>query len=118
MKQLITLILIGFSQLLMAQDGYKLWLQYAEVDNPKVVEQYKKYNTKVQLDTTTATGTVIHNELNLALGGMLAQQAVLSSEQPTLVILKYSALPQNLKKEFEFRLRTHPRWSFCGAPDT
>ncbi|MAW93725.1 MULTISPECIES: alpha-glucuronidase family glycosyl hydrolase [unclassified Leeuwenhoekiella] len=101
MKQLITLILIGFSQLLMAQDGYKLWLQYAEVDNPKVVEQYKKYNTKVQLDTTTATGTVIHNELNLALGGMLAQQAVLSSEQPTLVILKYSALPQNLKKEFD-----------------
>ena len=97
MKKRLTGILLLLCLPLVAQDGYKLWLQYPSITNAKLVDQYSQYNATINLDTLTDTGKVIQEELNLALTGMLDLKPKFSNTNANLVIQKVQALPPDLK---------------------
>ncbi|RXG12014.1 alpha-glucuronidase [Leeuwenhoekiella aestuarii] len=97
MKKLILGLLVFVSSYGIAQDGYKLWLQYKTVDNAKIREHYSELNETISLDTNSSIAKVIQKELKLAMQGMLSQNPRFSEENPTLIIKKIADLPKDLK---------------------
>jgi alpha-glucuronidase len=69
------LLLALFSQ---AEDGYNLWLRYKRADAP-IVQQYQNRIKAVQLLGSSPTIKAIHNELHLALEGLLNRKITISN---------------------------------------
>ncbi|WP_018472776.1 alpha-glucuronidase family glycosyl hydrolase [Echinicola pacifica] len=82
----------------LANDGYRLWLQYAPIEKSDLAEGYKQQLQQIYLSNTSATMQVIQDELDLALGKMLALSPRYSSSNnsstaPGLIIASPSQRP-------------------------
>ncbi|RXG32391.1 alpha-glucuronidase family glycosyl hydrolase [Leeuwenhoekiella marinoflava] len=86
--------------ILLAQEGYKLWLQYHPVEDAALKKHYTSQNAAISVDHNTPTGSVIREELNTALEAMLELQPNFTSpDKASLLILKQAALPEELQKQ-------------------
>jgi len=57
-----------------AEDGYRLWLRYDRIADPGKLREYKESIRALVLDSQSATGIVIKQELGLALTGLLGER--------------------------------------------
>ncbi|MDN3670420.1 alpha-glucuronidase family glycosyl hydrolase [Echinicola jeungdonensis] len=67
-------VLVSFCLLydtLYGKDGYNLWLQYAKIESPELVDAYRKNTHKITLPQNSSTTNIIKNELTKAFKGML-----------------------------------------------
>lgn len=70
---LIIFCLVGASLRTQAEDGYRLWLRYDRIADSGKVREYKESVRAVVLNSQSATGSVIKQELGLALAGLLGE---------------------------------------------
>jgi alpha-glucuronidase len=70
---LIIFCLVGASLRTQAEDGYRLWLRYDRIADSGKVREYKESIRAVVLNSQSATGSVIKQELGLALAGLLGE---------------------------------------------
>lgn len=63
------------------EDGYRLWLKYELVDNVQLRANYTKQLSTVYLDTSSDTGKVIQQELQLALPALLGTEVRFTAKQ-------------------------------------
>lgn len=54
------------------ESGYRLWLRYTAVDAPELRDAYRRQLSDVLVDMTSATGTIVREELRRGLHGLLA----------------------------------------------
>ncbi|HNU43224.1 MAG: alpha-glucuronidase [Bacteroidetes bacterium OLB12] len=66
---LILYLLLPFA--LRAEDGYRLWLRYDKIPDTRLVNQYKKELTTLSIQGQSPTLTIIRDELNRGLSGLL-----------------------------------------------
>jgi alpha-glucuronidase len=57
-----------------AENGYSLWLRYDKISNEKVLSHYKQAIRTFAIADFGATSTIIRNELQQALSGLLGQE--------------------------------------------
>src|SRR5690606_26093777 len=67
----LSLVLIFVSSILMADNGYKLWLRYDKISNSSQIEKYTKSISQVIVDGNSATLNLAKEELALGFEGML-----------------------------------------------
>jgi alpha-glucuronidase len=65
------IIILCFSGKSMAENGYELWLRYAPVSSPVMLEQYKAAITEMVFQGNSATMQVAEKEMSDALQSML-----------------------------------------------
>jgi alpha-glucuronidase len=70
-KLTLGLLLVIATQVAFGEDGYRLWLRYDRVRNEHVLKQYKGLIYGWYVDGITPTDSVMRNELNPALNGLL-----------------------------------------------
>jgi alpha-glucuronidase len=70
-KLALGLLLVLFSQIAFCEDGYRLWLRYDRVKNEHLLKQYKGLIYGWYVDGTTPTDSIMRNELNVAINGLL-----------------------------------------------
>jgi len=73
-------VLCGFFLYLRAEDGYRLWLRYDQINNPVLLSSYRKAITGIQIDEKSAIFSSALSELKAGLGGLL------NKEIPVLVM--------------------------------
>lgn len=54
-----------------AEDGYRLWLRYDKIADARLINQYKQDLTTLNIPGQSPTLTIIQNELNQGLSGLL-----------------------------------------------
>ncbi len=79
-KSLILLILILFTSIIYAEDGYRLWLRYNLMDNKQLLDQYTKSISGLQIDGTTPTLNAAREELVNGLQGLLGKKIITQKE--------------------------------------
>ncbi len=77
---LIIFCLVGTGHSTQAEDGYRLWLRYDRIADSGKVREYKESIRAVVLDSQSATGSVIKQELGLALAGLLGENIVFEND--------------------------------------
>jgi alpha-glucuronidase len=66
--------LIGlFAGVLRAEDGYRLWLRYDKVSNPRLLSHYRECATEAVIQGTSPTLAAIQEELQKGLSGLLGK---------------------------------------------
>ncbi len=55
------------------EDGYELWLRYPLIDNPEVLDAYRKAITQIIMDTPSPTLSAARDELTLALPTLIGK---------------------------------------------
>lgn len=68
---LLIFLLFFFTGSSFGEDGYRLWLRYDPVSNPRVLQQYRQTISSVHLNTTSNILTVARDELLKGLQGLL-----------------------------------------------
>jgi alpha-glucuronidase len=71
MKNLLLCLAICFTTTASGEDGYRLWLRYDRVKNDHVLQQYKSHIYGWIVDGKSPTDSIMRNELNNALNGLL-----------------------------------------------
>ena len=80
-QKVVALFFLGVSLILSgnfnlsAEDGYKLWLRYARLDNP---QRYSQYASQIVVQGESPTAEVIRSELKNGLHAMFARDVLLS----------------------------------------
>ena len=59
---------------LYAEDGYRLWLRYDKIDNPRVLQQYRASLSSVQMLGNNPTIIAAKTELIQGLEGLLGSK--------------------------------------------
>jgi alpha-glucuronidase len=62
------------------QDGYRLWLRYQPVEDPRTLETYRGYFGHIGLAGSSETVEAIRRELQLAIGSLLGSPPVFSDQ--------------------------------------
>ena len=73
MKKVVLSLLMLFCSLnlLFSENGYDLWLRYHQIDNPSLLEEYRKKNTIINFPTQSDRLTAASSELKRGLKGLL-----------------------------------------------
>jgi len=71
MKNLLLCLAISFATTASGEDGYRLWLRYDRVKNDHILQQYKSHIYGWIVDGKSPTDSIMRNELNNALNGLL-----------------------------------------------
>ncbi|RNI29154.1 alpha-glucuronidase family glycosyl hydrolase [Rufibacter latericius] len=103
------LVLLFFCQIsAQAEDGYRLWQRYDLIQNKDLLKQYQKTLKEVTVQGSSPTLTVVKDELEMALGGLLGAKVTIA-EKPspkgglvvgtpeTSLLIKELGLDQKLK---------------------
>jgi alpha-glucuronidase len=59
---------------LLAEDGYRLWLRYAKISQPKLLSHYRKHATEIVIQQSCPTFKAVKNELQKGLFGLLGRK--------------------------------------------
>src|SRR5215203_1976434 len=65
---------ISFIGKLQAEDGYRLWLRYDQVNNLQILQQYRTAISSIQILGTTPTSNISKDELINGLGSLLGKK--------------------------------------------
>src|SRR5687767_750363 len=96
------IILLGFCFLATvftrAEDGYRLWLRYVQVDNTTLLSQYRNAITGIQVPGNSPTLSVIREELITGLEGLLGKKITVQNNAAGKILLAGTAatLPADL----------------------
>ncbi|MDO9554426.1 alpha-glucuronidase family glycosyl hydrolase [Rhodonellum sp.] len=91
-KSFLTFTLLLASYLLMANDGYKLWLQYYPLENPK--SEYREILGNARVPGESPTLSIIKTELEIARSGFFGPATLQKdSNSPKLIIALKDADP-------------------------
>src|SRR5690606_341052 len=95
----LSLVLIFVSSILMADNGYKLWLRYDKISNSSQIEKYTKSISQVIVDGNSATLNLAKEELALGFEGMLGLEIPVTEKatKAGALILGTSAQSQIIK---------------------
>lgn len=97
----ILLALLTFSQKMLAQEDYKLWLQYAKVQDTKLESEYKSSLGGITVLGNSETIKTALNEMKLGLLGLLGQPIPVKEDtqnENTLILGSKSSLDQEIQK--------------------
>jgi alpha-glucuronidase len=83
-------IIITFSCLLLigrlhAEDGYRLWLRYNKINNPRLLQEYRAIITSIKVEGNTLTAVAARNELTIGLEGLLGKKIPGSDNNGSLI---------------------------------
>lgn len=78
-KSLSFILLILLSNNLNAEDGYRLWQRYEEVEDKNLLNDYRNQIENVVVLGNSSTTKIINNELKMGLGGLLNYSVPFSS---------------------------------------
>ena len=67
---LLVIVFFG-SNILFAEDGYRLWLRYDKIDNPELLSEYKTTLSQVVVEGTSKTMEAVREEIVAGLSGLL-----------------------------------------------
>lgn len=81
------MLIVIFTTKLLAEDGYRLWLRYDEIDNPALLIQYKKIIQSVHVTGNSPTITVIKEEFRKGLTGLLGVGSWLTENSNSSVLI-------------------------------
>lgn len=99
LKKIIPLaFLCLFAVNIQAQEGYELWLDYKEIQEPDVVKEYAPFLNNIELIGDSPTIQAIKDELQLAREGFVLEDSK-SSNDNKLIIGIQSKLPSPLKTQ-------------------
>jgi alpha-glucuronidase len=96
------IILLGFCFLATvftrAEDGYRLWLRYVQVDNTTLLSQYRNAITGIQVPGSSPTLSAIREELITGLEGLLGKKITVQNNAADKTLLAGTAatLPADL----------------------
>ncbi|HJT25463.1 MAG TPA: alpha-glucuronidase family glycosyl hydrolase, partial [bacterium] len=80
----LTLVVLGFGLLgsgfAQAEDGYRLWLRYAQVEDPALLQAYRAQLSSLVVQGTTETDRIILKELQEGLKGLLGENPSISNQ--------------------------------------
>lgn len=68
---LVTLLCLGKSADLYAEDGYKLWLRYDRIEDPELLNEYRSLIREIIVEGNSPTFAAIRSELQKGMEGML-----------------------------------------------
>jgi alpha-glucuronidase len=72
MRFIIILFVTGLvSTVVQAEDGYRLWLRYDKITDVRLINHYKKELTALNISGKSPTLSIIRDELNRGISGML-----------------------------------------------
>lgn len=80
-----------------AEDGYRLWLRYDKIEDPKLLSEYQSAIQAIVIQGNSATTEVIKNELKTGLSGLLDTEVQFEEsvhEDGTLIIGVFSTLKE------------------------
>lgn len=80
--------LLFVTNILLAEDGYRLWLRYDKIENTVLLAQYKKIIQSVSIDGYSSTKIIIRNEIKNGLEGLLGASISFNSKSPSIIIAK------------------------------
>lgn len=106
MKKTFTIAFMLMASTLFAEDGYRLWLRYERVDNIALLKSYDKQISSIYIQGTSATISIIKNELTNALKGLLGKQVPFSTTRSTADIIIAKANTANSLGEEGFSIQT------------
>ena len=100
---------VGFSgaQNVGAEDGYRLWLRYAPVDDPALLQTYRAAFSSIVVQGNTDTDKVIRKELQEGLQGLLGK-SLSTSDQPqegSLIVETPQSSPSLFSPKWEKELQ-------------
>lgn len=82
-----TILSLGIAR---ADDGYRLWLRYDRIDDPRLLQEYRAAIPGVWVNSESPTLHVAAKELQLGLEGLLDRPA--EAEQPNHTLPYYENL--------------------------
>jgi alpha-glucuronidase len=110
-KSWLALAMLGFAlggaEKTQAEDGYKLWLRYAKVDDPALLESYRTALSSIVIPGKTDTDKIILKELQTGLQGLL-EKSLPASGQPqegAIVVETPQSSPQFFPPQWEKELQ-------------
>lgn len=101
---LIGLVLLGYSTMAISQNGYDLWLDYKKVSDASLLSDYQNQIQSVYFPGQGETLDVARAELKLGLDALLGSTTEFSSTSSnngTLIVSKFDALDQKIKKNLK-----------------
>ncbi len=66
---------------LRAEDGYRLWLRYDQIENDEVLARYRAQIRSVQIIGESATMVAVRQELDMGLSGLLSQEISFTGDE-------------------------------------
>ncbi|MGK9369008.1 alpha-glucuronidase family glycosyl hydrolase [Melioribacter sp. Ez-97] len=102
------LIFIAAFNITQAEDGYKLWLGYNKIENPVVIEKYRRTIKGYLFKGNSPTIKAAEEELNLAMNKLLDCEIHAVDNLRSNVILAgtYKNIMLNLQEEISNKLKT------------
>ena len=89
------------------EDGYRLWLKYDLLDNTKLRNSYAKQLNSVYLDSQSATGKVIEQELKLAIPALLGKPITFNAKPNNATLrIQLNASPATALSSDGFSIKT------------
>lgn len=70
-KRLLLILFIAASKIILAEDGYKLWLRYEKIQNTATLIQYRNLISSIVVTGNSPTLNIIRQELLTGLQGLL-----------------------------------------------
>jgi alpha-glucuronidase len=86
-----------FSKALCAEDGYRLWLRYDRIDNPKLLQEYSKLISSIQVSGESPTFAIIKSELSTALQSLLGKKIPVRSTITNGSVVVFTRANQNIR---------------------
>ena len=91
---LLLLVLTSFSEKLMAEDGYRLWLRYEQVQDAARLQAYRQAVNEIIVQGSSPTLSAAQKELQTGLSGLLGQ-AIPAAQAPTQQNILLAGTPAN-----------------------
>ncbi|MFT2011380.1 alpha-glucuronidase family glycosyl hydrolase [Pontibacter sp. 13R65] len=77
---LLLLLALCLSQPLQAEDGYRLWLRYDQVQEKTRLQQYRQLVSEVVVEGNSPTLAIVRKEIAMGLKGLLSQEVAVGQQ--------------------------------------
>src|SRR5687767_6184552 len=86
MKKIFSIVFTFFLiPTLQAEDGYRLWLRYDQINNVQTLQQYRAAISSIQIIGTTQTSGISKEELMNGLGSLLGKKILVSNNGASIL---------------------------------
>jgi alpha-glucuronidase len=89
-KWMYTLCLLLLTLYTKADDGYRLWLRYDQLENPRLLQQYRQAISNFSVYGSSPTIHVAKDELTKGLQGLLGKSIVLAKEKKNASVVVFA----------------------------
>lgn len=85
-RTLLTCCLLLVNYLVLAEDGYRLWLRYENIADPLLLKQYRAAAGSIYFEKTSPTLEAAKKELEAGLNGLLGIRVGESKTNPAVIV--------------------------------